>query len=263
MWLDVLAAKARCGMWLGGVLPRFNPWPAVFHARQAAAKRRRRGAARGGGGGGAGDAFDADADADGDDAAADAAGGAAEGGGVGSGGDGGSGDGGADEDEAVVRLQGLSHPLLLANYLRERERLQRELVLLGADRSVGAAGQQRPTQRRLPGRRAGAGDEDDEDENARRVAALRRELAALRPPRPLNLFIQAETSAVVITGPNTGGKTATMKALGLTALMAKAGMPVPAAAPAALPCFTSVLADIGDEQSLTANLSTFSGHLRR
>lgn len=54
-----------------------------------------------------------------------------------------------------------------------------------------------------------------------------------------------------------------MKALGLAALMAKAGMPVPAEAPAALPCFSSVLADIGDEQSLTANLSTFSGHLRR
>jgi DNA mismatch repair protein MutS2 len=54
-----------------------------------------------------------------------------------------------------------------------------------------------------------------------------------------------------------------MKALGLAAVMAKAGVPVPAAAPARLPCFTSVLADIGDEQSLTANLSTFSGHLKR
>jgi len=45
--------------------------------------------------------------------------------------------------------------------------------------------------------------------------------------------------------------------------MAKAGIPVPAQSPARLPCYTSVLADIGDEQSLTANLSTFSGHLRR
>ena len=65
------------------------------------------------------------------------------------------------------------------------------------------------------------------------------------------------------TGPNTGGKTATMKALGLAACMAKTGMMLPAAAPARLPCFSSVLADIGDEQSLTASLSTFSGHIKR
>jgi DNA mismatch repair protein MutS2 len=54
-----------------------------------------------------------------------------------------------------------------------------------------------------------------------------------------------------------------MKALGLAVVMAKAGIPVPAQSPARLPCYSSVLADIGDEQSLTANLSTFSGHLRR
>ncbi|KAG2487600.1 hypothetical protein HYH03_013878 [Edaphochlamys debaryana] len=54
-----------------------------------------------------------------------------------------------------------------------------------------------------------------------------------------------------------------MKALGLAALMAKAGLPLPAEAPARLPAFSRVLADIGDEQSLTANLSTFSGHLKR
>lgn len=54
-----------------------------------------------------------------------------------------------------------------------------------------------------------------------------------------------------------------MKALGLSVLMAKTGIPVPAQSPARLPCYSSVLADIGDEQSLTANLSTFSGHLKR
>ncbi len=67
----------------------------------------------------------------------------------------------------------------------------------------------------------------------------------------------------VHAGPNTGGKTATIKALGLAVLMARAGLPLPCDAPAALPAFSSVLADIGDEQSLTANLSTFSGHLKR
>ncbi len=54
-----------------------------------------------------------------------------------------------------------------------------------------------------------------------------------------------------------------MQAFGLAVLMAKAGLAVPAAAPVRLPPFSKVLADIGDEQSLAANLSTFSGHLRR
>ena len=54
-----------------------------------------------------------------------------------------------------------------------------------------------------------------------------------------------------------------LQSFGLAVLMAKAGLAVPAAAPIALPCYGSVLADIGDEQSLSASLSTFSGHLRR
>ena len=57
--------------------------------------------------------------------------------------------------------------------------------------------------------------------------------------------------------------TCVSQALGLAALMARTGLPLPAEVPAVLPAFSSVLADIGDEQSLTANLSTFSGHLRR
>jgi DNA mismatch repair protein MutS2 len=77
------------------------------------------------------------------------------------------------------------------------------------------------------------------------------------------LLVRPDTSVVVITGPNTGGKTAAMKALGLASCMARAGLLVPADEPARLPCFSAVLADIGDEQSLTASLSTFSGHLRR
>ena len=56
---------------------------------------------------------------------------------------------------------------------------------------------------------------------------------------------------------------AALQAFGLAVLMAKAGLPVPATAPARLPPFSAVLADIGDEQSLFANLSTFSGHLKR
>lgn len=54
-----------------------------------------------------------------------------------------------------------------------------------------------------------------------------------------------------------------LQAFGLAVLMARAGLAVPADAPVQLPAYTAVLADIGDEQSLSANLSTFSGHLRR
>lgn len=80
---------------------------------------------------------------------------------------------------------------------------------------------------------------------------------------PVDLFIQPSIRVVTITGPNTGGKTVTLKTLGLAALMAKVGLFVPAREPVELPWFDSVLADIGDEQSLEQSLSTFSGHIRR
>ncbi len=80
---------------------------------------------------------------------------------------------------------------------------------------------------------------------------------------PVDVLISPNISVVVITGPNTGGKTATLKTFGLAALMAKAGMFIPAKEPVEMPWFDLVLADIGDEQSLQQNLSTFSGHIRR
>jgi DNA mismatch repair protein MutS2 len=80
---------------------------------------------------------------------------------------------------------------------------------------------------------------------------------------PVDLLIQPHIKVVTITGPNTGGKTVTLKTLGLAALMAKVGLFVPAREPVELPWFDQVLADIGDEQSLQQSLSTFSGHIRR
>jgi DNA mismatch repair protein MutS2 len=84
-----------------------------------------------------------------------------------------------------------------------------------------------------------------------------------QPVVPVDLLIGPQIRVVTITGPNTGGKTVTLKTLGLAALMAKVGLFVPAREPVEIPWFDKVLADIGDEQSLQQSLSTFSGHIRR
>jgi len=84
-----------------------------------------------------------------------------------------------------------------------------------------------------------------------------------RPVVPVSLRVGAELRVVAITGPNTGGKTVTLKSLGLAALMARAGLFLPCSGTPRLPWCSQVLADIGDEQSLQQNLSTFSGHIRR
>jgi DNA mismatch repair protein MutS2 len=80
---------------------------------------------------------------------------------------------------------------------------------------------------------------------------------------PVSLQVAAELRVVAITGPNTGGKTVTLKSVGLAALMARAGLFLPCRGTPRLPWCAQVLADIGDEQSLQQNLSTFSGHIRR
>src|ERR1700677_3074595 len=77
---------------------------------------------------------------------------------------------------------------------------------------------------------------------------------------PLTLELTAEHRQLIISGPNTGGKTVTLKTTALLAMMAQAGLPIPAAA-ASFPIFTAFLADIGDAQSIEAALSTFSAHI--
>jgi DNA mismatch repair protein MutS2 len=84
-----------------------------------------------------------------------------------------------------------------------------------------------------------------------------------RPVVPVSVVVAPELRVVAITGPNTGGKTVTLKSIGLAVLMARAGLFLPCSGTPRLPWCGQVLADIGDEQSLQQNLSTFSGHIRR
>ncbi|EOY28271.1 DNA mismatch repair protein MutS, type 2, putative isoform 2 [Theobroma cacao] len=134
-----------------------------------------------------------------------------------------------------VDIEGIQHPLLLGSSLRNFT----DFIA------------------------SSSGDPSITEEKSGAMAAVKSSKGVSSFPVPIDIKVQCGTRVVVISGPNTGGKTASMKTLGLASLMSKAGMYLPAKKQPRLPWFDLVLADIGDSQSLERSLSTFSGHISR
>ncbi|CAI5983222.1 unnamed protein product [Closterium sp. NIES-64] len=176
----------------------------------------------------------------------------------------------------LVDTRSLRHPLLLQQYRAAQKRANQRLQK--AKRAANRL-RTRPgiTATAVAAAAAGAGvsggvGEDSPGGWVTQLQAAEREVteaeeevgrAEAAVPVPIDVTVRRGCRVVTITGPNTGGKTAAIKAVGLAALMARCGIYVLAASPARLPLFDLVLADIGDAQSLTQSLSTFSSHLVR
>ncbi len=116
----------------------------------------------------------------------------------------------------------------------------------------------------IPHQDLGAGESADSGEESVSRLRLRQARHPLLGSRavPIDLVLTPGGRVLIITGPNTGGKTVSLKTVALFALLNQSGWPVPAAETTALPIFDFIGCDIGDEQSLDQSLSTFSGHMK-
>lgn len=152
--------------------------------------------------------------------------------------------------EWTLHLPKAYHPLLVQQHRENLQKARKDVSL--------AISEQR--RKKLQGEKFNVKEETDINLSSLEMQVTRLEQS---PPVPVDFFIAQRTRVLVITGPNTGGKTICLKTVGLAAMMARSGLHVLASEPVRIPWFDYVFADIGDEQSLSQSLSTFSGHLKQ